>query len=85
MKKDNKLTLLLITTPAPFIVLLLSTHQTDLLHCDGLRAVPSSLLPSSLWGPVSRPGSLPPRQGQFVEEGQLLAHAQLAALVAILL
>lgn len=62
----------------------LSSHQADLLHSDGLRAVPSPLLPSSLWGPVSRTTPLPPRLGQLVEEGQLLAHAQLAALIPVL-
>lgn len=62
---------------------MLSSYQADLLHSDGLCAVPSPLLPPSLWGPVSRAGPLTTRQGQFVEEGQLFTHAQLAALIAI--
>lgn len=61
-----------------------STHQVDLLHSDGLCTVSSPLLPPSLRGSFGIAVPLPPRQRQFVEEGQLLTHAQLAVLITVL-
>lgn len=60
------------------------THQTDLLHSDGLCAVARPLLPASLWGlgGARLPGQSP-RLGQLVKESHLLANAQLGALVVL--